>query len=266
MKLPVSAFHPLGLNIGAPPGLDRPADILPSAQHVELGAKYAKLMNERLGFETHRLAHQNALLRLQLQTQVMAPPVLHGSLCGSSPNIPPSAREVLESSQLRVLQEISKGADVSHDTETTVIMRNIPNNYDRTMLLSLVDSEGFRGAYNFVYLPIDFTSRAGLGYSFINFVSAMDAARFGRHFHEFNRWGVCSEKACDTSGKATHQGLEAIIDRFRNSPVMHEIVPDEFRPVLFTHGVRVAFPPPTQRIKAPKLRHRTSSNVSSGSD
>ena len=53
---------------------------------------------------------------------------------------------------------------------TTVMLRNMPNNYSRTMLLELLDAEGFAGQYDFLYLPMDFQSRASLGYAFINFV------------------------------------------------------------------------------------------------
>jgi len=98
--------------------------------------------------------------------------------------------------------------------------------------------------------------RSGLGYAFINFRTAADARRFREYFHGFDDWGVFSEKACDAHGSATHQGLEANIERYRNSPMMHESVPDEFRPVIFKAGVRVLFPPPTRRLRAPDLRRR----------
>ena len=45
----------------------------------------------------------------------------------------------------------------------TVMLRNLPNNYSRAMLLELLDSEGFAGQYDFFYLPMDFKSRASLG-------------------------------------------------------------------------------------------------------
>lgn len=143
--------------------------------------------------------------------------------------------------------------------ETTVMMRNIPNSYTRERLLALLDSHDFALRYDLVYLPIDFCSRAGLGYAFLNFKTAQDAKRFREYFHGFDDWGVFSEKACDALGSAAHQGLEANMERYRNSPVMHESVPDEFRPVVFKDGVRVPFPPPTRRLRAPELRRRTMS-------
>lgn len=142
------------------------------------------------------------------------------------------------------------------------MMRHIPNSYTRDRLLCLLDSQGFCGYYDLVYLPIDFTSRSGLGYSFINFVNAEDAKRFRKHFHGFDDWGVFSEKACDAYGNAAHQGIEANIERYRNSPMMHEAVPDEFRPALFLNGARVPFPPPTRRLRAPDFRRRNFAEMS----
>lgn len=137
---------------------------------------------------------------------------------------------------------------------TTVMMRNIPNSYTREMVLKLLEDEGFRGAYNMVYLPVDFQSRVGLGYAFINMVTTEDALRFQWHFSGFSNWTLASDKVCQITWGDTLQGLHANIERYRNSPVMHASVPDEFRPVLFEDGVRVPFPPPTRSIREPRMR------------
>ena len=44
-----------------------------------------------------------------------------------------------------------------------VMLRNVPNDYTREMLLELLDSQGFAGRYNFAYLPCDFYRDANLG-------------------------------------------------------------------------------------------------------
>jgi|EP00927_Polykrikos_kofoidii_P052367 hypothetical protein len=137
---------------------------------------------------------------------------------------------------------------------TTVMMRNIPNSYTRDMLLQLLDDEGFLGCYDMVYLPIDFQSKVGLGYAFINMVTMEDAFRFQWHFSGFSSWTLASDKVCQITWGDTLQGLHANIERYRNSPVMHASVPDEFRPVLFKDGVRVPFPAPTRSIREPRMR------------
>jgi len=139
---------------------------------------------------------------------------------------------------------------------TTVMMRNLPNNYSRAMLLELMDDEGFNGAYDFIYLPIDFSSTASFGYAFINFVSPPEAERFREHFQNFSKWSVTSEKVCDVTWSNVHQGLAAHIDRYRSSPVMHDDMPDECKPAAFANGKRAPFPPPLKKIRAPRIRHR----------
>jgi hypothetical protein len=56
-------------------------------------------------------------------------------------------------------------------SRTTVMVRNIPNNYTGEMLLELIDSEGFASSYDFLYLPMDFGRQANLGYAFVNLVN-----------------------------------------------------------------------------------------------
>jgi hypothetical protein len=138
---------------------------------------------------------------------------------------------------------------------TTVMMRNLPNNYTRDMLLELLDHHDFLHGYDLVYLPIDFQTEAGLGYAFVNLVTPEEAERFRRHFHGFSDWRVTSEKVCEVSWSDALQGIEAHVERYRNSPVMHESVPDLFKPALFDKaGNRVPFPEPTKTIRPPRLR------------
>mmetsp|Transcript_10652 Transcript_10652/g.20664 ORF Transcript_10652/g.20664 Transcript_10652/m.20664 type:complete len:482 (+) Transcript_10652:152-1597(+) len=137
---------------------------------------------------------------------------------------------------------------------TTVMLRNLPNNYTRSMLLRLLDEEGFVGQYDFVYLPMDFKTHASLGYAFVNLTSTEQATAFWKKFEGFNKWVVSSQKVCSVSWSCPYQGLDAHIDRYRNSPVMHEDVPDEYKPMVFHNSVRGVFPAPTKKLKAPRIR------------
>jgi len=135
---------------------------------------------------------------------------------------------------------------------TTLMMRNLPNNYTRDMLLEMLDSQGFSGLYDFVYLPCDFGRNANLGYAFVNLVTADHVDAFWNAFDGFSRWALPTSKVCEVRWSGPHQGLKAHIDRYKNSPVMHESVPDEYKPVLFSDGVRKPFPAPNRKIKPPK--------------
>lgn len=138
------------------------------------------------------------------------------------------------------------------ETRTTVMFRNLPNNYTRSMLVSLLDAQGFQGAYDFVYFPIDFRTHAAMGYAFINAVSGEEAVRIRRHFDGFAQWSVPSGKRCTVGWSDPHQGFDSNVQRYRNSPLMHESVPEHYRPIIFNNGVRIPFPEPTKRIKPPR--------------
>lgn len=144
---------------------------------------------------------------------------------------------------------------VPTEERTTVMLRNLPNNYSRAMLLELIDCEGFAKQYDFLYLPIDFKFTACLGYCFVNLINHEVADRFKHHFDGFSNWILPSRKVCGVNWSGPHQGLEAHIERYRNSPVMHEAVPDAYKPVIFVDGVRAHFPGPTRKLRAPRIRH-----------
>merc|ERR1712054_189697 len=134
------------------------------------------------------------------------------------------------------------------------MLRGLPESYLRSDLLHLLDAQGFFGRFNFLYLPVDFKRNKNLGYALVDLVSPAEALRFLRHFEGFSSWTVLSDKVCSVAWCSPQQGLEAHVERYRNSPVMHESVPEEWRPLLLSHGVPVTFPAPTIKIKAPRLK------------
>lgn len=139
----------------------------------------------------------------------------------------------------------------ANSQDTTIVLRNLPLNYKRNVLLKMLDYEGFAGEYDFLYLPMDFDTGAGLGYAFVNLTDPAVVPRFWQAFNGYKKWMFRSNKVCSVNWSVPHQGLSTHIKRFRNSPLMHESVPDEYRPMLFQGGVRVSFPPPTREISPP---------------
>lgn len=137
---------------------------------------------------------------------------------------------------------------------TTVMLRNIPNRYTSGSLLALLDERQFQALYDFVYLPMDFQNGVNLGYAFVNLIGHEEALRFKEVFQGFQGWRFDSAKVSEVSWAHPHQGLAEHVERYRNSPVMHPSMPDEYKPMIFQRGARVTFPPPTKVIKAPKLR------------
>jgi len=151
----------------------------------------------------------------------------------------------------------AQGTTVDPAKRTTVMLRNMPEKYLRDDLTRMLDNSGFTALYDFVYMPMNFRTKASFGYAFVNMVSHDDAQRCHDKFQGFKDWGVVTEKVCEVSWSDMHQGLSAHIDRYRNSPVMHESVPDEYKPVMYSGGTRATFPAPTKKIRQPRIRRLT---------
>mmetsp|Transcript_65123 Transcript_65123/g.128611 ORF Transcript_65123/g.128611 Transcript_65123/m.128611 type:complete len:83 (-) Transcript_65123:41-289(-) len=75
-------------------------------------------------------------------------------------------------------------------------------------------------------------------------------------FADFQQWKTPSSKVCAVSWGNPLQGLQAHIEKFRNSPVMHSEVKDEWKPILFRQGHRIAFPDPTKVIQRPRMKFK----------
>lgn len=136
------------------------------------------------------------------------------------------------------------------------MLRNFPTSYTRSFVVQLLDQQGFAGCYDLVYVPLDFSTLSAFGYSFVNFVCPAEAVRCHAHFQGFRAWSCDSNCVAEVSWSEGSQGVMSHVERYRNSPVMHRTVPDEFKPALFCMGCRVCFPAPTRTIKAPKMRRR----------
>lgn len=139
---------------------------------------------------------------------------------------------------------------------TTLMLRHIPNGLTRSNLMALLDLEGFEAAYDFLYLPMDLDTHRNLGYAFVNLVSAVDAANCRERFRGFLEWPLEQElkgRPCEVEVTAV-QGREAQVEKYRNSPLMHESVPEEFKPVVLDAGVLQPFPEPTRSLRRPRKR------------
>jgi predicted ester cyclase len=146
----------------------------------------------------------------------------------------------------------AKAQDQNPKKPTTLMIRNLPLDLTREMLLKTLDTEGFAQKYDFAYLPRDFQRPANLGYCFVNLLTHEVAVEMMQHFEGFCRWGIrCPKKVAVVWG--TTQGLGSYVGLYRNNPVMHESVPEESKPVMFRDGERVVFPAPTRKLKAPRL-------------
>ncbi|PHH72187.1 hypothetical protein CDD80_4716 [Ophiocordyceps camponoti-rufipedis] len=65
------------------------------------------------------------------------------------------------------------------DVRTTIMLRNIPNKVDQSMLKRIIDESSW-GKYDFMYLRIDFANDCNVGYAFINFVDMFVISAYTR--------------------------------------------------------------------------------------
>lgn len=109
--------------------------------------------------------------------------------------------------------KVEEGEDAGR---TTVMIRNIPNKYNQSIMLALLEEAGLKGTFDFFYLPIDFRNRCGLGYAFVNFLTHGDAVRAYKHFHQ-RRWDEFnSKKVCEiTYGRV--QGRDSLVQHFKSA-------------------------------------------------
>lgn len=137
----------------------------------------------------------------------------------------------------------------------TVIVRRIPEHFTRAHIIVMLERGGLRLSCDFLYLPVDFNSGDNLGFAFLNFVTSGAAELCHNRLH-----GEPAGISTDAIGRAglevvwavSQQGLKANIKRYRNNPVMHVTVPDEYKPALFCKGVRIPFPAPKRHIQPPQ--------------
>lgn len=136
-------------------------------------------------------------------------------------------------------EELGKKTE-EEEHRTTVVITDIASTCTRDGLLAQLDDAGLAGQYDFVYLPVSFETLATHGYGIVNFVST-DAAQM-----------LMKTSPNSVSFSDQRQGFEGHVANFQDSSLMHEGVPDQFKPVLFKNGQRIPFPAPTRPTRMPR--------------
>lgn len=131
----------------------------------------------------------------------------------------------------------------------TVMMRNLPNKYTQEMLLEELDKAGFKGDYDFLYLPIDLDTTANKGYAFINFADPARAWMFKTVFEGRKMQKSNSNKQVMVSPAAL-QGFEANSAHYTDSRSSR--ADPTARPIFF----RDVPPAQTPEVEVPARRRR----------
>nr|GMD94508.1 protein terminal ear1 homolog [Ipomoea batatas] len=124
--------------------------------------------------------------------------------------------------------------------KTTVMIRNIPNQYQRDSFMAFLDEYCLEShlQYDFLYLPMDFKTNNNVGYAFVNFTTAAAAAKIRERLQN-HAWGVLitpngyftSKKICVVAW-ARIQGRKELVKHFKKSNFICS-TPD-FLPAVFS--------------------------------
>mmetsp|Transcript_9227 Transcript_9227/g.20591 ORF Transcript_9227/g.20591 Transcript_9227/m.20591 type:complete len:449 (-) Transcript_9227:8-1354(-) len=125
------------------------------------------------------------------------------------------------------------------NSPTAMMLRNIPNKYSQNSLMQEINDCGFKGTYNFFYLPMDVHNRSNVGYAFINFEEPEDAEQFRQQFAE-HRFARYHSHKIGTVSVAHVQGLHANLRHFENRAVT-QARNDQYRPVVLRGEKRLDF-------------------------
>jgi len=162
---------------------------------------------------------------------------------------------------------------------TTVIIRNYPRRSGQEKLLLQLEATGFKGKFDFVYLPFSFSKKENLGYVFVNFMCHEYAVAFYQKWHRNcfdNRMmpmrGLGSSKYTERASKprpmsvsvAKKQGVEANITRIIQENKNANIVNPKFQPAIFVNNgqTRYDFQKYVDKLKE-KLAKKGNSSASS---
>ena len=100
------------------------------------------------------------------------------------------------------------------DKRTTIMIKNIPNKFTRSLLLSTID-QNFKGTYDLFILPTDGNRNKNFGYSFINFTSSYFIPYFYFMFNNKKWSSTNSKKICEITYSKV-QGRSNLISYYAN--------------------------------------------------
>mmetsp|Transcript_54958 Transcript_54958/g.87043 ORF Transcript_54958/g.87043 Transcript_54958/m.87043 type:complete len:593 (+) Transcript_54958:115-1893(+) len=122
--------------------------------------------------------------------------------------------------------------DLAADMDvTTLMIRNVPSSIKQIDLMAALDEDGFKGLYDFCYMPCSFTDGAGKGYAFVNFRSVVHASRLVLNWHRSRRFGTKSADNGLNICPAAKQGLEANLQKW-DIPRLRRIRNPNLRPFV----------------------------------
>lgn len=138
------------------------------------------------------------------------------------------------------------------ETRTTLKLSNLPSSVTTTSLTKMLDAQGLKGLYSFAFVDFDFIS-GHAKYAVVDLQTPEVAVLAKQLLHGFTSWDLpagSAKKTLIVGWNGADQGVESLMKTYRNQQVMHSSVPIEYKPALFSNGVRQSILA-TQAISAP---------------
>jgi len=146
---------------------------------------------------------------------------------------------------------VPPGMHAATEGRTTLRLLNLPSSMCRDDLVCWLQAHGFSAGthFDFVFVPMDAAGVSSCGHAIINMGSPHHAETLLRRLQGFHNWSCGSTEVLEIVWNVEEQGLSRLVERLRNSSVMHMRVPDICKPCVFSWMGRVQFPKPTRRIR-----------------
>lgn len=128
---------------------------------------------------------------------------------------------------------------------TTIRARGLPIGWRRNDLAEWLVQVGFKGCFDFIYMPVNFRNGYSFGYAFVNMVSHFDALMLVEDLRSAGYDGAPAKSP---------QGLTANVEKWKNTCLMHADVPQICRPALYDEEANtIEFPAPTRNPPRPHI-------------
>jgi len=114
-----------------------------------------------------------------------------------------------------------------HARVTTLMIKNIACRCKPGDAMRILDTVGLKGTYDFLYLPMNSSKSANLGYLFVNFMKPGHAARCSKLLTGCAFGSDLSHKRCEVSA-AKLQGYSNMVSLFKQKVVLRSKCPPFF--------------------------------------
>jgi hypothetical protein len=109
---------------------------------------------------------------------------------------------------------------------TTLTINSVPIGVGKHQLLDLLDQTGFKGRYDYLYLPCNYSEGTNRGHAFIDLCTPQDAEDFFAAWH-----GARLDGSLLSISVCTEQGFRACVARW--TPFrMRRLKSEEFTPFI----------------------------------